>query len=254
MSAAGGMNTGAVIGPPVGVAVVNLVPAARVRARKNAARVALWAWIVPVCCGMLVAAYVVQRLGGTAEVAAVREAMEDVKAKIKENELRVARQARELQDAGAVLRANRAVGEQPDWSLLLALVTDRLGNDAALTSLRLEPVAVEPAPGKAGKDGGGGVAGGSGGGRPERLALTIKGVAKSQGAASRFVLELEKSPAFDKVSLVETKRSIAPGDSAETITFQIACELLDPGAGGGGSAGATAGVGTGASSGEGGSK
>ncbi|MBX3376867.1 MAG: PilN domain-containing protein [Phycisphaeraceae bacterium] len=203
----------------------NLIPASRLRSRRCAARIKVWMGVVPVCVGLLAVSYAVQRFGGTLDESALRAAKDEVASKIAESEKRIARQRVEIREAGAVRQANRAVGEQPDWSRLMGLVAGKLGERAALTSLVLEPI-----------EGRG--SGGAGQGRPERLKLTIKGVAVSPAAASGFVLELEDSPAFERVALVETVRGA--GGNAQEVAFQVECELTDPSAGGAG--GATAGA------------
>lgn len=213
-----------------GVATINLIPQSRRQARRTTARVTLWGAVLPVCCGLMLAAYLVQRFAATPDVRAVEDALADVQAKIKDDSKKIAKLAAEVREAKSRLSANRAVGEQPDWSLLLALLTDRLGNEAALTSLKLEPI-VLAAKGK------GEAEAAPGGGRPERLKLTISGVARSQAAASRFVLGLEDTPAFESVNLVEAKRTTGD-DGGGTVAFQIACQLTDPGASGGSTAAA----------------
>lgn len=197
----------------------NLIPASRLQARRCAARLKVWMAIVPACAGLLAMSYGVQRFGGTLDEAALRAKKDELAANIAESEKRIARQRIEVREAGLVRQANRAVGEQPDWSRLMWLVAGKLGEKAALTSLTLEPVETTTSVGQ---------------GRPERLKLTIKGVAVSPAAASTFVLELEQSPAFERVVLVETVRG-----AVQDVAFQVECVLTDPA---GSVAGATAGA------------
>ena len=201
---------------------VNLIPIGRQQARRAAARVRCWMWVIPASAGLLVAAYIINWLNWDTNTQPASDALAEIESQIQTTNRRVSTQSRELREAGAMLRANLAVGEQPDWSLLLHLLVDRLGDHAALTACVLEPVA-PPADAKAAPKSEGGT-----GGRPELLKLSIKGVAATQEAASRFVLELEQSGAFDSVHLVETQRAQAAGDG---IAFEVACGLSDPGGG-----------------------
>lgn len=197
---------------------INLIPAHRIRQRQAVTRVRRWAMVAPGCGALLLAAILINAASWDTNTATAAAALSEVEQKIKEADASIVRQKRELREQQAVLRANRAVGEQPDWGLLLALLASRLGDDAVLSGCSVEPAAPDPgakAPIK------------SEAGRPSKLRLTIKGQSRTQEAASRFVIDLERTGVFDRVTLVETKRSEPP---FEDVSFEVLCALSDSGA------------------------
>jgi hypothetical protein len=204
-----------VSGPPM----INLIPASRLKARRGASRVRLWLAVIPACSALFAGAWVINWLGWSTDLGPLTAELEATKLRIKQSKTVLAGHGKELREAEAKLRANRAVGEQPDWSILLEVLAAKLGTDAGLKACILEPVAAAATPGAKSKEG-------SGHGRPEELKLTLKGVADTQAAVSKFVLGLEATGAFDLVQLVETNRDKG---SDEGIGFEVVCRLTDPG-------------------------
>jgi len=119
------------------------------------------------------------------------------------------------------------VGEQPDWGMLLSLLASKLGDDAALSLCSLEPVQPLAVGVKGPANPGADRAKETG--RPQQLKLVLKGNARTQEAASTFVLALEKTGAFDRVNLVETQRD-QKGEVG--VAFEVVCEMSDSGDGG----------------------
>jgi hypothetical protein len=197
---------------------VNLIPAGRLRLRRAVSRLRRWAIAVPITGTLLVCAYFLGAisLGGASGAAAT--ALAQTHEKIDALKARSGKLGRDNREQNAVLRANRAVGEQPDWGLMLSLLASRLGEDAVLSACTVEPVPPDPSVKTPVK---------SEAGRPSKLRLTIKGQSRTQEAASRFVIELERTGVFDRVTLVETKRSEPP---LEDISFEVLCALSDSGA------------------------
>ena len=123
------------------------------------------------------------------------------------------------------LDAFRGVGRQPDWSVLLTLLADGLGNDVVLKSCQLDEIMIP--------------LGVAAGGRSEpqlhvtsvsedkkqqvAFVLCIAGFGRSQTAVSQFVLRLERSGMFDNVRLVSTIRE--PFLNAKAIAFRLECRL-----------------------------
>jgi hypothetical protein len=124
---------------------------------------------------------------------------------------------RELATAERTLKANRAVGNQPDWSLLLALLARNLGDQVVLSQCELKP----DVPGEAAV----GAAGASDQPRPARggFILKLAGYGETQPDVSRFVLNLERAGLFDQVRLVRT--SSRAFLSASAIAFELECGL-----------------------------
>lgn len=108
--------------------------------------------------------------------------------------------------AARALDARKAVGEHPDWGLLI----DRLAG-AAPDAIALEDVAIAlaPSPDKNPK--------------ARRWSVTIAGLAPKQTAVGALVSTLESWKLFDKVRLVETKaRSVR---SLEAVAFKIEASI-----------------------------
>ena len=122
--------------------------------------------------------------------------------------------------AEARLTSGRAVGEQPDWSLLLAMLSSALGDETVLRSIRLQ-APPEAAPGAAGSSGKPGRADAARTLQP--ISLEVTGLGRTQQVVSEFVLRLEHTPLFETVRLVDTRREPFLNDHA--VVFRIECVL-----------------------------
>jgi len=123
------------------------------------------------------------------------------------------------------LDSARGVGQQPDWSVMLALLAEGLGHDVVLKSCELNQV-LTPLTG-AGR--------GPAVSTPGRqdpsdkkehevtFALMVTGFGRSQTAVSQFVLRLERSGLFDSVRLIDANRQ--PFLNGKAIAFQLECSL-----------------------------
>ena len=119
--------------------------------------------------------------------------------------------------AKATLEANRAIGRQPDWSVLLALLGETLEEHIVLSDCELQT-------GRNQTD----ASAGSKAGDPMPLnrrcyRLEIHGFGKSQSAISQFVLRLERYDLFREVRLINSTRASLGG--AEMLSFRIECVI-----------------------------
>lgn len=193
---------------------VNLIPLQRIRARQRRRRVRWWA----LGCGAYGAVLLAVGAGSillrdaAADGAAVRIA--ELDARIQASEASLAAVRLELAQRRAVLRVNEAVSDQPDWSILLALLAEKVGEGVALESCELTPQAAPAA-----ADGKPSAA------APALYKLSVRGFGRDQGAVSAFVLGLEESRLFDHVKLLETKRT--PLLAGEAVSFTVECELVE---------------------------
>lgn len=196
---------------------VNLIPAQRIRVRKASRRAHAWLLAVPCCVALLLAAYGINAVAWTTDSTDAARALEETESQIKRGSEIVSKRQKELTELRAAQVANKSVGEQPDWGRMLALMANKLGADAALTSFAVDPVR-EKDPKKKGGEA-------SEVGRSRLLKISLTGVARAQEAVSGYILELERTGLFDNVKLVETKR----GDG-EDVRFEIVCDVSDTGA------------------------
>ncbi len=133
----------------------------------------------------------------------------------------------DLASANSTLRATRAVADQPDWSALFALLGRSVGEDVVLRSVELRPETPAPsqpaaAPAAAAAKAGSKVAKVT---PAPALILNVGGLGRSQLAVTRFILRLESTGLFARVTLLDTGRE--PFHTGEATSFRAVC-LLDP--------------------------
>lgn len=201
---------------------VNLMPMHRRQTQRRLGRVRLWTTIaVVVSIGAVVAEgalWSAWRGSGT-DLAAESDRLAS---QIADGEKQVAAGKASVREIRKQLEADRQVADQPDWGLLLSLVAEKLGPEAALNQCRLEAPkdAIKEVPSARGK--------GADRAKQSRLILVLSGIAKTQDAASQVALALKGLNLFDAVSLIEARRATFMGKDA--VTFRIECAITDAGA------------------------
>ena len=196
----------------------NLIPERRIYARRRARRVRLWLSIVPGFASLLMGVYTWLSTAWTTDTASIQKAIAEVDRASEELRAAINRDRAEAGRSGILLAAHKAVGEQPDWGILLYILSGKLGDDTVLNNCVLEPMAPPHAPGAKSIEGS----------RPTRFRLTLFGIARDQDAVSRLVLSLEgeaQSRLFDQVRILESKRINLGGRDA--IGYRIECHLSD---------------------------
>jgi len=138
-----------------------------------------------------------------------RARLDDVSGRIAELERSRDEKLAALADANARLRATLVVTLEPDWSILMAVLADALGEDAALESFRLLPN--EPGEEDAATS------------RRPGYVVMLSGVSPSQEGVSSYVLRLESLELFDQVTLKEWYRRTL--DDEEMVAFDVRCEF-----------------------------
>jgi Tfp pilus assembly protein PilN len=101
------------------------------------------------------------------------------------------------------LEVARAVEAHPDWSVLLPVVSSRLGDDIALERISLEPVRGEEA--------------------TRRATMTLNGVGTDRAALSDFVIRLEETGVFTRVETATAQRR--PIGQKEFFAFELRCRV-----------------------------
>jgi Tfp pilus assembly protein PilN len=189
---------------------INLIPAPRIARKKLRARIRRWA------VGM--AAYVLVLLLGIAVRAANRTPIlppdpSAQSARITQLTSEVAATNKELTEARTRYAATLMLTGRPDWSVLLPLLGQSMGDDVVLKELKLAQ---------------------SKGQVTRQYGLEMRGVARTAAAASNFVSTLEETRLFDEVRLLRTGRE--PFMNESMVSFDVQCKLSDaakPAAGGG---------------------
>ena len=197
--------------------VVNLIPAPRRQAKRRQTRVRLWLTGCVVYTALWFAAFVAAQVVVRSEDRALRATFVEASAQVQEVEKTVAALRGRIGRDEARLASGHAVGEQPDWSLLLAMLSSALGDETVLRSIRFQ-APPEAAPG--GPRGGGG----SDVARTlPPITLDLTGLGRTQQVVSEFVLRLEHMPLFKQIRLVDTRREPFLNDHA--VVFRIECVL-----------------------------
>jgi hypothetical protein len=205
---------------------VNLLPQPRQLAAAARNRAQRWCWGAAGYAALLLMAY--------AACAAIVHVDADDKSPVLE---KTTRQIEELNSATAALKPQlaeahtklavaRTVGDQPDWSLLLAIISSTIDDDVVLRSTKLEVadalVMVQPQvpPARANATE---AKPDSAENQPTMLRLTLHGMGRSQAAVAQFVLRLERLGLFERVDLVNsTRQSVGTIDAH---VFRIDCML-----------------------------
>ncbi|MDB5301979.1 MAG: hypothetical protein JWO87_3642 [Phycisphaerales bacterium] len=205
---------------------INLIPAPRRDAKRRRGHLR---WCAAGCGGfsgaVLLAAIACRVLWGGGEPGLDRQ-LTIAQEEVRRADAAFTEARNELASVNAANAADRQIAGQPDWSLLLALVADRAGNEVVLRSLSVTPrpveiIAAKPAP-AAGKPAPPPPA-------PSRsLMLMASGLGKSQPAVTQFALRLEKTGLFSRVRLIDTSRENFLAD--EATAFHLECSLDEPAA------------------------
>ena len=198
-------------GPDKGASSVNLIPSPKRLAIQRRRRTRCWVAACVVYILTIAAVYLSCRLrwGGN-------DLRADEMTRISADIQRFSGQRTAVKGAVAALRAkinaNNAVGQQPDWSILLALLAKNLGSEVVLKHCELDLDRKGRSDDAAEQDS-----------RRRQFVLEVHGLGRTQTAVSAFVLRLEKAGLFDQVKLVRTSREDFM--SGKAVAFQLACTL-----------------------------
>jgi Tfp pilus assembly protein PilN len=114
----------------------------------------------------------------------------------------------QARDARRLMQSIKEVSEKPDWSILLAAVGQRCGDEVFLIGLDISNISGNP---------------GEAATADAPLTLHISGVGKSAEAISTFVLRLQEINILERVKLVQTARQ-ALGNSY-AFSFHLDCTI-----------------------------
>jgi Tfp pilus assembly protein PilN len=197
---------------------INFIPpsrlAARRRRRKMTRRAAATGGYVALLLGGL--AFLYSLWGGSPPALAEDQAKTSARILLHHEKIQEAQ--RDLAACERLLQANQVIRNQPDWSLLLALVAGSLNEGVVLTQCELKPDALpqgSAAPATAPPPGAG------------MFSLKLAGRGQSMAAVLQFVRELEHTGLFDEVDLVQTNWE--PFLAGKVVGFQVECMLSDKG-------------------------
>ena len=201
---------------------VNLIPAARMEKRRRRARIRLWTAI----CG----GYVILLVGVALWSCAFRRDTGDwvieqlalTEQRIGEYNATMSEFRQQLAEAQTELEASKSISSQPDWTKLLILVGDELGDQIVLSVCQIATLS------KDGENVTRSLQESLSAARPgvhaaEQYRLELCGFGRTQTSVSQFVLRLEQMQIFDKVELANSRRQDFLSDKA--VAFNIKCSI-----------------------------
>jgi len=194
---------------------INLIPDKRQLARQRRVRYRVWvASTVGYTAIVLAACLVFKGLGSHMDTTEISETLAGLDAQLDQIEQQQNQLKPQLAEQRLILASGRSITDQPDWSMLLSYLADKVLGDAVI----LSGCSMGPAPGDAQPEG------------PPRtgITVTLTGYAKTTPAVSQFVLRLEESKLFDRVTLTRTNRE--PFMDGQAIAFEAHC-LINSGGG-----------------------
>ncbi|HEX7010239.1 MAG TPA: PilN domain-containing protein [Phycisphaeraceae bacterium] len=218
--------------PSTTIQGVNLLPAWRRQARRQRRHLRRWL----LACSLYAAALTLTWLGAhwvwTGDERALAQTQSQLEADLKQVDESLAQLRPRLAQVQATLAASRSVGGKPDWSILLNLLAQWLGEDMMLTACQLEPLdagspvmpavpAVPAAPVPPTGSPAASVA--SSASAPGRYRLRLQGLGRTQQAVSAYVLGLEQTGLFERVKLISTRKE--PFGSGQAVGFELECQL-----------------------------
>jgi len=192
---------------------INLIPQERITRSRRQVRICRWITVTSSYVLFLAVAFIVSRVSGSGDDRTVQSDL-DKTTEVRENTDQLVLTLRtDLDQFVAALEANLAVGNQPDWGILLALLQSTRTDNVVLRRCRMIPMR------EIGRrrDGSGTQT------FAERSRLELSGLGRSPQAVSQFVLAMDQCSLFDRVKLVDTKRE--PFFDGQATAFRIECVL-----------------------------
>jgi hypothetical protein len=203
----------------VTVKSVNLIPAPRRDAKRRRRHRNACLAVCGAYASLLAGAVGVAHVALTGTGRTLDQQLASAESEVQRIEQAAAHSRRELASARATIEANRTVAEQPDWSVLLALLAKTTSDDVILRGVTIGPPVMSAAQASATPRGAKAAA-------PDAV-LEIMGVGRTQLAVSRHVLRMEQTGLFSKVTLVDTGRETFLRETA--IGFRLQCTFGEPG-------------------------
>ena len=196
----------------------NLIPARRLEKRRRIRRAQAWAVALGAYGALLIGAYVACFAFGQDDSGAIFKDMSETTARFRASGEQIQELRTSVAEASQQLAAARLLAQNPDWSLLLAMVARSLSTEVVLERCSLAPVDVgaDVSPEPEGVEV-----------IYQRYLLDLSGFGQSQTSVSQFVLRLENSGLFESVRLIKTqKREFMDG---QAVSFRLECALSGKG-------------------------
>lgn len=202
---------------------VNLVPVQRQMRKCRQARLRLWIKMTGAYVIVIVLALFVVHTIWKVDNAALTKDLDATALRVKQHSSSMLRLRKELARITTILQTSRAIKRQPDWSKLLVIIADTLGEEIVLSQCAIVTL----------DQNGREISGDQQASlssqavtsllSARRYRLTLAGFGRQHSAVSNFVVQLEQSGLFDSVSLLNNQRQDLLGQSV--IVFGIECQM-----------------------------
>jgi Tfp pilus assembly protein PilN len=199
---------------------LNLIPIHRRRARDRRRRLRAWIIFNSLFLAVLLAAALSGYLFLTADHSPAGD-LAKVEQEIDQSNKQMLVIRQQLAEAHQTMVSVNAISDQPDWSIVMAVVGRSLGDNVMLTGCDLAPVAEEAPVVQAISISGKPAA--MAPPAPRRVLLHLTGLGRSQAHVAQFVLRLEGTNLFEHVNLLHTNRQALLGGDA--VGFELDCPL-----------------------------
>lgn len=189
---------------------VNLIPAHVRLAAARRVRLRAWAVIAATWALALAGVYTWMPSAATelrdwdAPAAQIRQATDGVRQEADRLRAQLTREQ-------ALLASSQSIVGQPDWSMLLALISRAAGETIWIESSALKKDAEAPAPAPLAPR------------KAPRMVLSLAGMGETQDAVAAFALRLERIGLFDLVRVLEARRR--ENNGVEAVAFRLECLL-----------------------------
>jgi len=196
------------------LARANLIPAHRREKRSRIRRVRSWVTALGAYGVLLICAYAACFAFGQDESGTIFKEMRETTDRFRASAEQIHILRDSVAESSQQLAAARVLAQNPDWSLLLAMVARNLTKEVVLDRCSLAPVDAGIDANPPGED--------------EtviyqRYLLDLSGFGQSQTSVSQFVLRLEQSHLFESVRLIKTQtRDFMDG---QAVSFRLECTL-----------------------------
>lgn len=199
---------------------VNLIPKSRLEAQRRRVRLRWWMTVAGGYGLFLVVALLASTVAGSRDDQALREDLDHTSAGVERAAARLAHLESELVEASSLLTANRSVGNQPDWSVLLGLISQAIEDEIVLRKCSVQ--SPDPAQRSGFNE--------QRGTTDEALTtVELHGLARTQVDVSDFVLRAESVPVFRDVTRHDTRRE--PFLRGHVVAFRLDFSLDGTGGG-----------------------
>jgi Tfp pilus assembly protein PilN len=197
----------------------NLIPLARQLRDQRAARLRRWAWIIGGLCCLILATLAYFAAGNSLAGGPPPQEFSKAAAELSKANQQAASLRASLATEKQRLRSRQLIFRQPDYSLLLRLIAQQVDEDVVLSRCEFGRASDFDRASEFGR------ARDLGGAAPLSRtpsdALQLSGFARSQPAVAAFMLQLESTGIFQKVTLVRSNEQ--PLLSGEVAAFEILC-------------------------------